>query len=130
MGTYLRKNKTLSIQEQIAETLRLAKIKEIEKKNIEQKNKKEKEIVENIARCQLDSYLLEIETLDRIDEEIAQFIVDQVKMERDAMETAIIIEREDKKRKEKENLLFHLRQEEQARKEKLAAERAKAEQEM
>lgn len=128
--TYLQKNKTLSIQEQIAETLRLAKIKEIEKKNLEQKNKKEKEIVENIARCQLDSYLLEIETLDRIDEEIAQFIVDQIKMERDAMETAIIIEREDKKRKEKENLLFHLRQEEQARKEKLAAERAKAEQEM
>lgn len=128
--TYLQKNKTLSIQEQIAETLRLAKIKEIEKKNLEQKNKKEKEIVENIARCQLDCYLLEIETLDRIDEEIAQFIVDQIKMERDAMETAIIIEREDKKRKEKENLLFHLRQEEQARKEKLAAERAKAEQEM
>ena len=128
--TYLQKNKTLSIQEQIAETLRLAKIKEIEKKNLEQKNKKEKEIVENIARCQLDCYLLEIETLDRIDEEIAQFIVDQIKMERDAMETAIIIEREDKKRKEKEDLLFHLRQEEQARKEKLAAERAKAEQEM
>ena len=128
--TYLQKNKTLSIQEQIAETLRLAKIKEIEKKNLEQKNKKEKEIVENIARCQLDSYLLEIETLDRIDEEIAQFIADQIKMERDAMETAIIIEREDKKRKEKEDLLFRLRQEEQARKEKLAAERAKAEQEM
>ena len=128
--TYLQKNKTLSIQEQIAETLRLAKIKEIEKKNLEQKNKKEKEIVENIARCQLDCYLLEIETINRIDEEIAQFIVDQIKMERDAMETAIIIEREDKKRKEKENLLFHLRQEEQARKEKLAAERAKAEQEM
>merc|ERR1711894_866607 len=40
--TYLQKNKTLSIQEQIAETLRLAKIKEIEKKNLEQKNKKEK----------------------------------------------------------------------------------------
>ena len=128
--TYLQKNKTLSIQEQIAETLRLAKIKEIEKKNLEQKNKKEKEIVENIARCQLDCYSTEIETIDRIDEEIAQFITDQIKMERDAMETAIIIEREERKRKEKEDLLFHLREKEQARKERLVVERAKAEQEM
>ena len=39
---YLQKNKTLSIQEQIAETLRLAKIKEDEKKKLEQERKKRK----------------------------------------------------------------------------------------
>ena len=128
--SYLQKNKTLSIQEQIAETLRLAKIKEDEKKKLVQKSQKEKEIVENIARSQLEFYSMEIETIDRIEEEVAQFIDDQIKMERDAIETEIIIEREEKKRKEKEELLFHLRKQEEERKRKLALERAKAEQEM
>ena len=128
--SYLQKNKTLSIQEQIAETLRLAKIKEDEKKKLEQKRQREKEIVENIDRSQLEFYSMEIETIDRIEEDVAQFIADQIKMERDARETQIIIEREEKKRKEKEELLFHLRKQEEERKIKLALERAKAEQEM
>ena len=127
---YLQKNKTLSIQEQIAETLRLAKIKEDEKKKLEQERKKEQEIDENIVQSQLECYSWEMEAIDRIDADVAQFIADQVKMEKDALETQMIIEREERKRKEKEELLVQLRKQEEERQRKLADERAKAEKEM
>ena len=128
--TYLQKNKSLSIQEQIAETLKLAKIKEDEKKMLELQKKKDKEINEKIVKSQLEYYLLENEILDGIEESVAQFIADQMKMELEALETQIIIEREEKKRKEKDELLKQLRKQGEERQRKLAEEKANAEREM
>ena len=53
---YLQRNKNMSIQEQIAETLRQAKIKEEAKKNEEQKKKKDKELAEMIVTHYMTLY--------------------------------------------------------------------------
>merc|ERR1739836_93704 len=105
VNKYLQKNKNQTIQEQIAETLRLAKLKEDEKNKREAQKKRDKEINQQIIDTFNTFYEEENEIITNFETNISQFVMEQVEMDILAFETQQIIEKEERKRKEKEKII-------------------------
>ena len=110
--------------------MRIAKLKEEEKKKAELKKKRDKEISNMISDSFQEIHEREIEIFDHYEAELAQFILHQIQMDIEAKEIEVIIQREEQKRKEKERLLNELRMQEEERKKIIAEEREKDEKEM
>ena len=98
VNKYLQKNKNQTIQEQIAETLRLAKLKEDEKNKREAQKKRDKEINQQIIDTFNTFYEEENEIITNFETNISQFVMEQVEMDILAFETQQIIEKEERKR--------------------------------
>ena len=112
---YLKNNQTTSIQDQIAETLRLAKIKEEQKRKVEIARKEYKIELEKIQKARIDFYDLELEELINYEKTVAQYVEEEMRMEILEKETKLIIEKEEWKRQEKEKHLALCRQQEAER---------------
>ena len=130
VNKYLQKNKNQTIQEQIAETLRLAKLKEDEKNKREAQKKRDKEINQQIIDTFNTFYEEENEIITNFETYISQFVMEQVEMDILAFETQQIIEKEERKRKEKEKIIQTLKKQEEERQRIIAEEKKKAEEEM
>ena len=127
---YLRNNKNISIQEQIAQTLRLAEIKEEEKRKLEAEKLKNKREEENINQATVDFFTWELDEIIQYEEVVGQYVEELVKMETLEKETNLIIEREERKRQEKQRLLERCRLQEAERARVAEEERRLAEKEM
>ena len=127
---YLQSQQKLSIQEQIAETLRQAKIKEDQKKRELEEKRKHEEVLQEILSSQLEEYERDFHVFDSFEESLAAFHLEELEMDQLAKETQLIIEREEKKRREKEELLKMLQEKEEERKRIEAEEQAEAEKAM
>ena len=127
---YLQIKTKMTIQEQIAETLRLAKIKEEEKEKEKAKQKKHDQMLKEIDNAQIKFYDNEYQVIDEYEENIANFLLDEIRMDELERETRIIIEREERKRREKEELLQRLREQEEKRKKEEEERKLQAEKDM
>ena len=127
---YLKNNKNISIEEQIAQTLRLAKIKEDEKRKLEAEKLKHKRELENINEATVDFFTWELGLMTKYEEVVGQYVEELVIMETLERETNLIIEREERKRREKEELLERCRLQEAERARAAEEERRLAEKEM
>merc|ERR1712106_317246 len=126
----VKKATKMTIQEQIAETLRLAKEKEAEKNRIQAEIKQNKEenakIVFTIQEFE-ESECLEMSNWDK---DIIEYYEEYLRMEILTKETQEIIEREEKWRKEKQQLLERARKKERENQRLVEDAKLKAEQEM
>eukprot|EP00092_Neocalanus_flemingeri_P026406 GFUD01028623.1.p1 GENE.GFUD01028623.1~~GFUD01028623.1.p1 ORF type:complete len:1467 (+),score=533.39 GFUD01028623.1:218-4618(+) len=120
----------MTIQEQIAETLRLAKEKATEKSRVEKEAKADREENEKIVSAMLE--FIEWEVMEILDREVKKidFYEEEIQMDILAKETQVIIEREEKKRKEKEQLIEILRERERENQRLAEEAKMKLEQEM
>merc|ERR1711892_289338 len=126
----VKKATKMTIQEQIAETLRLAKEKDIEKNRIKTEINQNKEenakIIFTIQEFE-ESECLEMSNWDK---DIIEFYEEDLRMEILTKETQEIIEREEKWRKEKQQLLERAREKERENQRLVEEAKLKAEQEM
>ena len=126
----VRKASKMTIQEQIAETLRLAKEKEAEKERVQReikRNKEENEMIVSTIQEVTESEWLKFNSWDEL---VFDFHEEKIRMDILAQETQAIMIREEKKRQEKQQLLEMAREKEREN-QRLAEEvKMKAELEM
>ena len=127
---YLKNNKNISIQEEIARTLRQAKLKEEEKRKLEAEKLKNKRELENINRATVDFITGEFDEMMKYEDVVGQYVEELVRMEKLEKETNLIIEREERKREEKQRLLENCRLLEAERAREAEEKRRLAEREM
>jgi len=126
----VKKATKMTIQEQIAETLRLAKEKEAEKNRIQTEIKQNKEENAKIIFTIQEFEVSECLKMSNWDKDIIEFYEEDLRMEILTKETQEIIEREEKWRKEKQQLLEMAREKERENQRLVEEAKLKAEQEM
>lgn len=126
----VKKATKMTIQEQIAETLRLAKEKETEKLRVGKEFKLKKEEDEKIVSAIQEFTESEWLDISYWEESKIDFYTEEIQMEILAQETQAIIEKEEKRRKEKEQLLEMLREKERENQRLAEEAKLKVEQEM
>merc|ERR1711892_1629777 len=126
----VKKATKMTIQEQIAETLRLAKEKEAEKNRIQTEIKQNKEENAKIIFTIQEFEESECLKMSNWDKDIIEFYEEDLRMEILTKETQEIIEREEKWRKEKQQLLERAREKERENQRLVEDAKLKAEQEM
>ena len=109
----LNQKSQLSIQEQIAEALRIAKKNEAEKRKIENNKRIERECFEFIFSSRAELFEAELKQVKLYEMVLEDFYMEEIKMDILAKETMLVMEREEKKRREQAILLQILREKEQ-----------------
>ena len=118
----LNQKSQLSIQEQIAAALRIAKKNEEEKCKIENNKRIERECFELIVSSREELFEAELKQVLQYEMVLEDFYMEEIKMDILAKETMLVMEREEKKRKEQAILLQILREKEQENKRALEQE--------